>query len=265
MSGYTRLERALMDALAHDLRGAIPDLAGQFEDSRPSQRRNSGFGLFTEMIVDRARPTPTSGPTGDLGTVHAMIGSLPDPIAFRARVRNGVLLGLLGDSYGQDTRAIDFTTVAFDQVFTVDAQGQSIPFEPARQMPASPLRDLQRHNDHRPPARTTEPPPLRNVGALQRVQEVDAPARHMPPPQSPPFPNTIPSPGGKLPTDDASLLIGLWVLIGVVALIAVTVFGLPLAMGIVFAIFAGRAVRDPKILARVRKIVDGWQSGLSPN
>jgi len=264
LSRYTRLERAVMDALAHDLRGAIPDLAGQFEDSRPSQRRNSGFGLFTEMIVDRARPTPPSGPTGDLGTVHAMIGNLPDPIAFRARVRNGVLLGVLGDSYGQDTRAIDFATVTFDQVFTVDAQGRSIPFEPAREMPTSPLREPQRHNDNRPAARATEPP-LLNVGALQRVQEVDAPARHMPPPQPTPFPDTIPSPGGKFPTDDASLLICLWVLIGVVAMIAVTVFRLPLAMGIVFAIFAGRAVKDSKVLARVRRIVDGWQSGPSPN
>ncbi|RZJ40663.1 MAG: hypothetical protein EON86_11960, partial [Brevundimonas sp.] len=222
MSNYTRLERTLMVALAHDLRGAVPDLSAQFEQSRPSQRRNSGFGLFTEMIVDQTRWTPTSGPSGDLGTVHAMIGNLPDPIAFKARVRNGVLLGLLGDSYGQDTRAIDFTTVAFDQVFTVDAQGQSIPFEPARPTSPGPLPDLQRRNDPRPPAQAAERPPLRNVGALQRVQEVDAPARHMPPPQSPPFPNTIPSPGGKLPTDDASLLIGLWVLIGVIAMIAVT-------------------------------------------
>ncbi len=174
MTRYTRLESAVMDALAHDLRDQVPDLAGQFEESRPSQRRNSGFGLFTEMIVDRARPAPTSGPTGDLGTVHAMVGNLPDAVAFKARVRHGVLLGLFGDSYGQDTRAIDFATVPFRQVFTVDAHGRSIAFEPARLMPASPLRDLHRHDDHAPPA---APPPLRNEGALQRVQETDAPAR----------------------------------------------------------------------------------------
>lgn len=265
MSRYTRLERAVLTALAHDLRGAIPDLAGQFEDSRPSQRRNSGFGLFTEMIVDRARPAPASGPTGDLGTVHAMIGHLPDPIAFKARVRNGVLLGLLGDSYGQDTRNIDFATVAFDQVFTVDTQGRSIPFEPAQPTTPAPVRTPQRHSDHRPPTRSVEPAPLRNVGALQRVQEADTPARRVSLPQSAPFPDAIPSPGGKLPTDDASLLIGLWLLIAVVALIVVTVFGLPLAMGVIFAIFAGRAVKNPKVLAQVRKVVDGWQSGLSSN
>ena len=168
MSRYTRLERAVMDALVHDLRAEIPDLAGQFEESRPSQRRNSGFGLFTEMIVDRSRPAPTTGPTGDLGTVHVMVGHLPDPIAFKARVRHGVLLGLLGDSYGQDTRAIDFATVAFDQVFTVDARGQSIPFEPTRQMPP------------RPPAQpeifttTTTPPPGRSNAPRSQCRRAQA-------------------------------------------------------------------------------------------
>ena len=97
MSRYTHLEQAVMAALAHDLRDSVPDLAGQFEESRPSQRRNSGFGLFTETIVDRNRPSPASGPTGDLGSVHAMVGALSDPIAFKARMRNGVLLGLMGD------------------------------------------------------------------------------------------------------------------------------------------------------------------------
>ena len=259
MSRYTRLERAVMDALAHDLRAEVPDLAGQFEESRPSQRRNSGFGLFTEMIVERSRPGPASGPTGDLGTVHAMVGALPDPIAFKARVRQGVLLGLMGDSYGQDTRAIDFATVPFDQVFTVDDQGQSIPFEPARLMPASPLRDLQRHNDHEaapPPAVA----PLRNVGALQRVQEVEAPVRDLPTRDLQDFLSEGPRSEAGLPTDQTSLLIGLWVLIAVIALLAVTVFRLPLGLGFVLAVVAARAVKDPKIIAAVRRTVEGWQS-----
>jgi len=262
MSRYTRLERAVMDALVHDLRTEIPDLAGQFEESRPSQRRNSGFGLFTEMIVDRSRPTPATGPTGDLGTVHVMVGHLPDPIAFKARVRHGVLLGLIGDSYGQDTRAIDFSTVAFDQVFTVNAQGQSIHFEPARQMPPKPLLDLHRHND-RDPIPSVEPLPLVNVGALQRVQEVDAPPRHLPVALL--TPDSLPEP--RVSTDQMSLLIGLWVLIGVISLLLVFIFRLPFAVAVFFAIFAGRAVKQPKVLTAVRKVVDGWQTSrvIGPN
>ena len=261
MSCYTRLERAVMDALAHDLRAEIPDLAGQFEESRPSQRRNSGFGLFTEMIVDRTRPAPVSGPTGDLGTVHAMVGALPDPIAFKARVRQGVLLGLMGDSYGQDTRAIDFSTVAFDQVFTVDAQGRSIPFEPAKHMPPSPLLDLQRHTDHAP-ARAPEPAPLKNVGALQRVQAAEPPATT--------FMDAVfgragltepePEPEVRTPTDATSLLIGLWALIGVTAVLLVIIFDLPFLTAVIFAVFAGRAVKQPQVLSTVRKVLDNWQT-----
>jgi hypothetical protein len=261
MSRYTRLESAVMDALAHDLRAEIPDLAGQFEESRPSQRRNSGFGLFTEMIVDRTRPAPASGPTGDLGTVHAMVGALPDPIAFKARVRQGVLLGLMGDSYGQDTRAIDFATVVFDQVFTVDAQGRSIPFEPAKYTRPSPLLDLRRHTDHAPP-RAPEPAPLKNVGALQRVQATEPPATT--------FMDAVfgraglsepePEPEVRTPTDATSLLIGLWALIGVTALLLVIVFDLPFAAAIIFAVFAGRAVKQPTVLSAVRKLLDNWRT-----
>lgn len=258
MSRYTRLERAVMAALAHDLRADVPDLAGQFEDSRPSQRRNSGFGLFTEMIVDRARQPPASGPTGDLGTVHAMVGFLREPIAFRARVRNGVLLGLIGDSYGQDTRGIDFATVAFDQVFTVDALGRSVPFEHGHEMPPGPLLDLQRHNDHAPARLPVEPPPLKNVGALQRVQDVDAPPRHIP---EAVFAEPVQSaPDARVPTDQLSLLIGLWVMVGVGAVLLVILFRLPLALAVLFAIVAGRALKQPAVLATVRKALDTWQT-----
>jgi len=260
MSRYTRLENAVMAALAHDLRAEVPDLAGQFEESHPSQRRNSGFGLFTEMIVDRTRPAPASGPSGDFGTVHAMVGPLPDPIAFKARVRNGVLLGLLGDSYGQDTRSIDFSTVTFDQVFTVDAQGRSIPFEPARHMPPSPLLDLHRHNDHDPVVRPAAPPPLVNRGALQRVQEVDAPARHILTSAIGEILKPDPSHEGSFPTDQTSLLIGLWVLIGVAAVLLVVVVDLPFPMAVILTVLAARAVKQPAVLSAIRKVVDGWQS-----
>ena len=259
MSRYTRLEAAAMDALVHDLRMEIPDLAGQFEESRPSQRRNSGFGLFTEMIVDRGRPAPTSGPTGDLGTVHVMVGSLPDPIAFKARVRHGVLLGLMGDSYGQDTRAINFATVAFDQVFTVDAEGRSIPFEPARQMPRSSLLG-HRNEGHARIDFPLEPPSLRSTGAVQRVQEVDTPPR--------PKPNAVlgkilqssPAPEVSVPKDQTTILVGLWGLIGLVAVVLVIVVGVPLPGAIIFAVVAGRAAKQPMVLNAVRKAMDNWQA-----
>ncbi|GLS01348.1 hypothetical protein GCM10007859_13610 [Brevundimonas denitrificans] len=111
-------------------------------------------------------------PTGRFGTVHAMVGDLPDPIAFQVELRQGRLLALHGDAYGQDTRAIDFARVPYDQVFTLDDQGESVAFDPEALMQPSPLLDLHAHADHEPPL-PVSPPPLVNLGALQPVQNPD--------------------------------------------------------------------------------------------
>lgn len=243
MSRYSRLERAVMEALAHDLIREIPDLAGQFEESRPGLRRNTGFGLFTEMIVDRSRPPPAAGPTGDLGTVHVMVGDLADPIAFRARVRNGVLLGVVGDSYGQDTRAIDFATVPFDQVFTVDERGRSIAFEPARLMPPSPLLDLQRHEDHLPEPAAA--PSLRNIGALQRLQESAGPLSVI---KVEPLPES-----GPVDASDASLRVGLWFGLFVIGSVLILLFGAPIPFVFVAAVIAGRVLQTERGLDLLRQ------------
>ncbi len=169
MTRFTSLESDILDALAWDLRDIAPDLAGQFAESLPGSRRNTGSGLFTELIVDRYRPSPLTTPTGRFGTVHAMVGDLPDPVAFQAELREGRLLALHGDAYGQDTRAIDFARVPFDQVFTLDEQGESIAFDPAALMPPSPLLDLHRHPDHEPPPPVR--PPLITIGPMARVDD----------------------------------------------------------------------------------------------
>ncbi|QTC91593.1 hypothetical protein [Brevundimonas goettingensis] len=128
---FTPLEQAVIQALGWDLRDIAPDLAGQFEESLPGARRNTGAGLYTEMIVDPHRPPPKRTPSGSFGTVHAMVGDLPGSMAFKARLREGVLMGLEGDAFDMDTSAIDFRTTPFDRVFTVDDQGRSIAFDPA--------------------------------------------------------------------------------------------------------------------------------------
>ncbi|RYG12449.1 MAG: hypothetical protein EON96_13800, partial [Caulobacteraceae bacterium] len=151
MSRLTPLESAVLDALAWELGDVAPDLAGQVEESLSGLRRNTGQGLYTELIVARGRPLP-GGPTGRFGTTHAMVGDLPDPIGFQVELREGRLLALHGQSYGQDTRAIDFAAVPFEDVFTVDDQGESILFDPVALMPESPLRELQRTDEPPPPA-----------------------------------------------------------------------------------------------------------------
>lgn len=175
---FTPLERAVMDALAHDLRREVPDLAGQFGEALPGLRRNTAFGAYVEMIVDRNRPAPAQGPTGLFGSVHAMVADLPDPVAFQVQLRHGRLLGLQADSYGHDTRHIDFQTAPFEEVFYLDDAGDSILFEPFAGRSVSPRRQPPIHAlaqaGASPPIainlEDASPPPAR-LGVLQRMQE----------------------------------------------------------------------------------------------
>ena len=256
MTRFTPLESDILDALAWDLRDIAPDLAGQFAESLPGSRRNTGSGLFTELIVDRSRPPPLTEPTGRFGTVHAMVGDLADPVAFQVELREGRLLSLHGDAYGQDTRAIDFARVPFDQVFTLDDQGESVAFDPTALMQPSPLLDLHQHADHEPPRPVD--PPLINLGALQRVQDAKpqdlmgvlfgAPASGS---VEPTADETSP---GK--ADQTSLLIGAWVAIAVGAVLITVIFRLSWFFGLFIAVMLGRYVHKPAVLRALGRVVN---------
>jgi hypothetical protein len=248
---FTPLESAVLDALAWDLNHIAPDLAGQFAESLPGPRRNTGSGLYTEVIVDRTRPAPLTTPSGRFGTVHAMVGDLPDPMAFQVELRGGRLLYLFGDAYGQDTRDIDFATVPFDQVFTLNDQGESIAFDPAALMPPSPLPGLPAWVETEP-ASALEPP--LNVGALQPVQAA-----------SPPDVLTVlfPTQPTDATTDDrqesmTSLLIGVWVVIAGVALLATLLFRLPWVFAVFITFVVGRWVRTPAVLSAIQRLVETY-------
>lgn len=233
-SRFTPLESDILDALAWDLRDIAPDLAGQFAESLPGSRRNTGSGLFTELIVDRSRPPPMTTPTGRFGTVHAMVGDLPDPIAFQVELRHGRLLSLHGDAYGQDTRAIDFARVPYDQVFTLDDRGESVAFDPAALMQPSPLLDLHQHTDHEPPHPVESGPQALVDVLFGKVAPAspEAPADDSPPDKS----------------DRTTVLIGLWVVIAAVSFLAVVLLDVSIFFAAILAGVLGRALQKPKIL-----------------
>lgn len=246
-SRFTPLESDILDALAWDLRDVAPDLGGQFAEALPGARRNTGSGLFTELIVDRSRPSPLTDPTGRFGTVHAMVGDLPDPIAFQVELRQGRLLALHGDAYGQDTRAIDFARVPFDQIFVLNDQGDSIAYDPAALMQPSPLLDLQQHDDHEPPL-LAEPTPG-DRGPVPWAQEpglkplldivfgtVEPAARDA---------AAAEAPSDK--SDQTSVLIGLWVAIAAVAFLAVVFFDVPFFLAVFGAAVLGQTLHKPKV------------------
>jgi hypothetical protein len=244
---FTLLESDILDALAWDLRDVAPDLAGQFADSLPGARRNTGSGLFTELIVDRDRPPPLTEPTGRFGTVHAMVSDLPDPIAFQVELRHGRLLALHGDAYGQDTRAIDFARVPFDQVFTVDDQGDSIAFDPARLMQPVPLHDLRRNPGHpgpppddAPVARNTAADDLVGIifgasgaGTVVRARDADD------------------SPPAK--SDETSVLIAAWAAIAALTVLLVVIVRVPWMFALIIAFTIGRVVQKPTVLSALAR------------
>ena len=249
--GFTRLERTVMQALARELRGEVPDLAAQFVASRLTVRRNSGFGLFTEMLVPPERPT--SGPSGEFGTVHAMIAGLADPVAFRARLRNGRLLGLLGDSYGQDTRSIDFASAAFNQVFTLDSAGRSVPTE----LPAEGGRAAPSHPS-RPDAATPAQTPPPAIVQL-RPDGADAARQHPAPPAEPaPSADADGQPGSE---DRTSLRVGLWTGLFALGSILVLVFDVPIPFVFVAAFVAGRFFQTDRGLDLLRQAKASLQRG----
>lgn len=226
-----------MAALAWDLRHLAPDLAGQFEESLPGTRRSTGSGLFSEIIVSSRRPPPDERPTGRFGTVHAMVGDLPDPIAFQVELREGRLLALHGDAYGQDTRAIDFATVPFDQVFTINDQGESVEFDPAVLLRPSPLLALQAHGDPRQ-ADLEAPSSLVNLGPLQRVQDdvpegLDGLLATLP----------RPSPDAASTT---SVVVGIWALAVALGLLAI-VIGVHPILVVISGFWLARLLRNPKV------------------
>lgn len=237
--GFTRLERTILSALAAELRDTVHDLARQFAASRPGRRLNTGFGLFT--TVDFQTPAPLAGPTGDFGSVHAMVGALPDPIAFTVRLQDGRLVGLMGESYGQDTRQIDFATAPFDQVFTIDASGRSIPVQSA------PMTTLH-----------ATPPPFRSPSPPLRRPDVSG-ARQIARPTPPAIaPGPTPSPDAA-PIDRLSLLIGVWTIIGVIAVLAVLLLDVPWPFALVAAVWVSAMLRKPKAVTALQRGLNDYQ------
>ena len=268
----TRLERAVMAALAHELRGAIPDLAAQFTAAKASQRRNMAFGAYTGLTLDRPRPATTAD--GAFGTVHVMIDGLADAVAFQVLMRHGTVAAFQADSYGQDTRAINFDTVGFEQVFTLDAQGRSIPFEPRPSAAPAPTRSLPSAPR---PAQQAEPMRQTLPTAAQRPAQTP---QATPPRRDPAFtfgpngaistpPPIAPGTGfgsgtTDLPDiagmDDKTLLAGLWVVIAVVAFLLVTIFDVSWFFVLIPAIWIAQAIRRPNVLSAIRKGLAAWQA-----
>ena len=244
MARLTPLEGAVMDAMAWELREGVPDLAAQAAASSPGLRRNTGAGLYSEMVVDRNRAVANPDATGLFGTVHAMVGDLPDPVGFRVELRQGRLTALHGDSYGQDTRAIDFATTPFEDVFTVNARGESVLY-----------RSIWRAPDAAPTPRAAPrpaaPPPVQvHVPPQTQPRSQPKPAQAAPPADAAPTladmvkaaSEPTASPAGKL----ALVYLGVYALALLFVLFAKVVLHAGWIFGLIVAFWGLRFIHGKK-------------------
>ena len=148
MPNFTDLELAVLDAIADETTEQAPELPGQIADARVVDRTRTDAGFITHLQVDPARTAPIDSAPAQLGTIHADIAGLADPVGFRAVIEHGRLTALETETYGQDASAIDFTTAPFSGLFRITPEGESVPAGPPLSFePESPVRRLQRVDD----------------------------------------------------------------------------------------------------------------------
>jgi hypothetical protein len=148
VSDFTKLELAVLDAIADETTEQAPELPGQIADARVVDRARTASGFITHIQVDPARTAPIESAPGQLGTIHADIAGLADPVGFRAVIAHGRLTALETETYGQDTAGIDFATAPFGGLFRITPEGESVPAGPSLSfVPESPVRRLQRADD----------------------------------------------------------------------------------------------------------------------
>lgn len=260
---FTRLESAVMAALAAELRHAVPDLTAQFRNARPGLKRNMAFGYYCGLSSDTARPASTRD--GTLGSVHVLIDGLRDAVAFRVLMRQGRAVAIEADSYGQDTRTIDFERVGFEQVFTVNASGQSVLFEGPSAIPTASAAARPRQV---PAAPRPSVPSSTSAPATVIVRPRSASSASTPSHTSVFGPNgavSTPSaarPAAATDTPDVApgvVLLGAWAVIAAVAVLAVLIFRIPILFAAIAAFWIGNAVRQPKVLAALQRGVAEYQ------
>lgn len=267
MSNLTPLEDAVMAAMVWQMGDSVPDLGAQVASGSVGLRRNTGAGLYAQFNADPNRRTDNPDATGLFGTVHVMVADLPDPIGFQIELRQGRLTALHGQSYGQDTRAIDFSTAPFDSVFVVNPRGESVPFHytrrlsdplpAARPAPRPAARALAAHQVSTPPARVHAPP--RSHAAAQ-PRPVPQPARVEPPasvaPSAADMLAALSDPTSSRAGRTALVYVGVYVLAAIFVLFARFVLGGSWIVAFVIAAWALRYLHSSKGRPKIAELTD---------
>jgi hypothetical protein len=113
-SGFTPLEKAVLDGICEAYPGDQPSLRAQLETAAVKSRENTGCGFFTHFVADLASTPPLQGDRYRDGG-SAKIGTLQCGMGFILFLKKGYADCLEGYSYGNESTAtLDFANVNFE-------------------------------------------------------------------------------------------------------------------------------------------------------
>lgn len=245
---FSRLERAVIQALAWELAPALPQLEGLADEATPGRFFPGLTGFVRRTGLARSGSGKARGPSGLFGSVHAVVSGLAQPMSFQFQLRRGRLVGLVADAYGQDVTGLDLQALDFVQLFYLDAADRPRPIDPA----------LYRRRDRsRPRAEPTVP--LTPRPSVQVTSPAPTASRPTTVPTTPP--PVSPEQAIATGVDKTTLKIGIWVgLITLAAVIAILTEGSYIFVGVI-ALWLARLLTQPKSLDRIHAALAARQTG----
>ena len=112
MRGLWPIERAVLEAAAHDYPASADVLREQIATARVANFENTGVGFFSTVeLAGEARPLPNQSPL-DAATGNA--AGIPHGMGFLVFVEDGYVSAIEGYTFDGSTVDLDFETVEFD-------------------------------------------------------------------------------------------------------------------------------------------------------
>jgi len=245
---FSRLERAVIQALAWELAPAFPQLEGLADEATPGRFYPGLTGFVRRTGLSHSGSGRGSGPSGLFGSVHAVVEGLAQPMSFQFQLRRGRLVGLVADAYGQDISGLDLQTARFDQLFYLDAADRSRPIDPA----------LYRRRDRSQP-RAEPTVPLTPRPSVQVTSPAPTAARPTTVPTTPPPVSAEQAIASGL--NKTTLKIGIWVgLLTLAAVISILTGSSFIFVGI-GAFWIARMLTQPKSLDRIHAALAARRAG----